>query len=102
MSQDAEARRNVDDLVLLRAGPAPRTGACRPQSAPPPTIAARIRSVKIALPAITSGLRARFERRVGTGTCSGSSAARGQRGVMRFCSISEVPIHRCGRPDMGG
>ena len=38
--------------------------------------------MKIALPAITIGWRARLERRVGTGTRSGSSAARGLRGVI--------------------
>jgi hypothetical protein len=58
------------------------------------------------LPTITRGLRARREgrreERVGSGTCSGSSAARGLRGVMRFCSISDGPSPSIGRPDIGG
>ncbi len=60
----------------------------------------------MALPTITRGLRARREgrreERVGSGTCSGSSAARGLRGVMRFCSISDAPSPSIGRPDIGG
>ena len=40
-----------------------------------------------ALPAITIGLRARRERRVGIGTSSGCSAARGLRGVIGLVSI---------------
>ena len=46
--------------------------------------------MKIALPTMTSGLRARLERRVGTVTCSGCRAARGLRGVMRW-SIAAAP-----------
>ena len=60
----------------------------------------------MALPTITRGLRARREgrreERVGSGTCSGSSAARGLRGVMRFCSISDAPSPSIGRPEIGG
>ena len=62
----------------------------------------KISSVKIALPTITRGLRVRLERRVGTVTCSGSSAARGDRGVRRFCSGNDVTTPSCGRPEMGG
>ena len=62
--------------------------------------------MKTALPTITRGLRARREgrreERVGSGTCSGSSAARGLRGVMRFCSISDAPSPSIGRPEIGG
>jgi hypothetical protein len=61
----------------------------------------RISSVNIALPMITSGLRTRLERRVGTGTCSGSSAARGLRGVIRL-SIFGLPNPSADRPDMEG
>jgi hypothetical protein len=42
----------------------------------------RIRNVKTALPATTSGCRARRDRRIGVGTRSGSSASRGLRGVI--------------------
>ena len=42
--------------------------------------------MKIALPAMTSGWRARREGRFGSGTYSGSNAARGLRGATRFGS----------------
>ncbi len=66
------------------SGPGASNRVLPTANATPPTMAARISSVKIAFPTITSGLRARFERRVGTLTCSGSSAARGERGARRF------------------
>ena len=44
----------------------------------------------MALPAITSGLRARAERFGGGGTCSGSSAARGLRGEIGGLSLIDV------------
>jgi hypothetical protein len=56
----------------------------------------------MALPTMTSGLRAFFERRLGAGTFSGWSAARGLRGVMRFCSINGAPSGSMGRFEMGG
>src|ERR1051325_919225 len=65
-------------------------------------MATRISSVKIALPMMTNGLRARFDRRVGTWTCSGSNAARGERGVIRFCSASDAPMPSWGRAEIGG
>src|SRR5215470_12713514 len=43
-----------------------------------------IRSVKIAFPTITTGWRARREWRLGSGTLSGSRAARGLRGKGGF------------------
>src|SRR5262249_20522098 len=39
--------------------------------------------------------------RLGTATCSGASAARGLRGVMRLVSMTDPPSPS-GRPDMGG
>ena len=47
--------------------------------------------VSSALPAITIGLRARLERRVGIGTFSGCSAARGLRGAIGRGSTTEAP-----------
>jgi hypothetical protein len=46
--------------------------------------------VMIALPAITSGLRARSDRLGGGGTCSGSSAARGLLGEMGGLSLIDA------------
>jgi hypothetical protein len=54
-------------------------------------IASRISMVKTALPAITSGCRALFDHLVGIGTLSGSSAARGLRGVVRRESARILP-----------
>jgi hypothetical protein len=54
-------------------------------------IASRINMVKTALPAITSGCRALFDHLVGIGTLSGSSAARGLRGVIRLESPPILP-----------
>ena len=47
-------------------------------------------SVKIAFPTTTTGWRARCERRLGEGTLSGSSAARGLRGKGGFAA-EEAP-----------
>src|SRR5690348_5869868 len=65
-----------------------RSNRCLPTTKPTPA-ATVIRNtiVSNALPAITNGLRTRLERRDGNGTCSGSSAARGLRGVIRLESI---------------
>src|SRR5215472_10855753 len=48
--------------------------------------------VMTALPTITSGFRARSDRRGGGGTCSGSSAARGLRGEMGGRSLIDDPV----------
>ncbi len=53
-------------------------------------IATRISTVKTALPAITRGCRALFDHLVGIGTRSGSSAARGLRGLIRRGSPSRA------------
>ena len=50
----------------------------------------------MALPTMTSGLRARSDRLGGGGTCSGSSAARGLRGEMGGLST-----HRCNLKPFG-
>src|SRR5262249_8751526 len=57
-------------------------------------------AVNTALPTITSGLRARLECRLGPGTWSGSSAARGLRGAMRLGSMYD-PATPSGRADIG-
>ena len=54
-------------------------------------IASRISMVKTALPAITRGWRALLDHLVGIGTLSGSSAARGLRGVIRLRSRPILP-----------
>ncbi len=64
----AEPARNVDDLVLRQRSRAPRSAGGRRTSVVPIATATRMRKVKKALPAITSGCRARFERRPGGGT----------------------------------
>src|SRR5579862_1123218 len=61
----------------------------------------------IALPTITRGCRARVERLVGTSTLSGSSTARGLRGVIRpvsgiFGVIGAGPFALGARADNGG
>src|SRR5271163_4907263 len=55
----------------------------------PPTMATRISTVNTALPAITRGWRALLDHFVGMGTRSGSSAARGLRGLIRLVSLKE-------------
>jgi hypothetical protein len=47
--------------------------------------------VNTAFPAITRGWRALFDQRVGIGTRSGSSAARGLRGAIRRPSLDASP-----------
>jgi hypothetical protein len=54
----------------------------------------------MALPTMTSGFRTRLERRVGTVTCSGWSAARGLRGLMRL-SAGAAAGASVGRPEAG-
>ncbi len=66
----------------------------------PPTRVTRKITVSNALPAITIGLRARLERRVGIGTSSGCSAARGLRGVIGLVSIDAALS--CGADCNGG
>ena len=44
----------------------------------------------MALPTMTNGLRARYDRFGGGGTCSGSSAARGLRGEMGGLSLIDA------------
>src|SRR5438874_6392037 len=63
---------------------------CLPQAKakPAPMAAIRIR-VKMALPATTSGCRARREGRIGSGKCSGSNAVRGLRKEKRFSDADE-------------
>ena len=85
---DAEPARNVDHLVFGE-----RARGIEPLLAEQQRGADRNRnhdeSVKIALPTTTIGWRARRERRLGIGTRSGSSAARGLRGGL--------PALRCSR-----
>jgi hypothetical protein len=50
----------------------------------------------MALPTITSGLRARSDRFGGGGTCSGSSAARGLRGEMGGLSLIKANLNPAG------
>jgi hypothetical protein len=47
--------------------------------------------VMMALPTTTNGLRARFDRFGGCGSCSGSSAARGLRGEIGGLSLIDKP-----------
>jgi hypothetical protein len=49
-------------------GPAASNRLLPTMTAPPPTIRMRTNAVKMALPMMTSGLRARREGRVGNGT----------------------------------
>ena len=81
---DAEAARDIDDLVVRQRARRLEALLADDKARAPPTTATRMSSVKIALPAITKGWRTRLERRVGSGTRSGSSAARGLRGAMRL------------------
>ena len=60
------------------------------------------RIVKIALPIITSGWRARLERRLGPGTRSGSSAARAERGALPAGGRAPGGGGTGGRPPFGG
>src|SRR5258708_39195806 len=70
--------------TLAAVSGAGASNRCLPTGNPTPTmIASRISMVKTALPAMTSGCRALFDHLVGIGTRSGSSAARGLRGVIR-------------------
>ena len=63
----------------LWSGPGASNRVLPTANATPPAMPSRISSVKIAFPTMTRGLRARLERRRGTVTCSGSSAARGDK-----------------------
>src|SRR4030081_4005245 len=76
-------------LTILSSASGPRVSKrCLPSTtAVPTTMASTIRIVKMALPTMTSGWRALAERRGGWGTRSGSSAAGGLRGEIRFCSL---------------
>ena len=60
---DAQARRNVDDLVGLRAAPGHQSGSWRPRRRCRRRTATRINTVNTALPAMTSGWRALFDHR---------------------------------------
>ena len=82
----AEPARNIDDLLAIERTRRPRTCACRTNRRARRAIATSRMIVKIALPAMTSGWRARRDGRFGSGTYSGSSAARGLRGATRFGS----------------
>ncbi len=79
-------------LTTLSSASGPRVSKrCLPSTtAVPTTMASTIRIVKMALPTMTSGWRALAERRGGWGMRSGSSAARGLRGEIRFCSITSA------------
>src|SRR5437868_6303805 len=73
--------------VLSRSSGPGVSNRCLPVAiaTPPISAASKIR-VKTALPAMTSGWRARAEGRLGSGRRSGSSAARELRGVNRLLS----------------
>src|SRR3954449_5621829 len=59
--------------------------------APPAPIIRTSTRVMMALPTTTKGLRARFDRFGGGGSCSGSSAARGLRGEIGGLSLIDKP-----------
>ena len=73
------------------SGPGP-SSRCLPKAKPKPApIATRRMMVNTPLPATTRGCRARREGRLGSGTRSGSNAARGLRNDSRFSDGAETP-----------